>query len=672
MFLGLEGQHNLAQGSVHNAVTALRTQALGTPRPRGGKALIRATENARGFPKRHRTQHNLRGPARFYVALTRALPISTRPTQGLRRLPLRGRRRRPGLKYVGLPGRETATIIAAMKRRLRFSLQTLLLSVLLAGSAVALWLHWEPWVLQATIEHGGKNVDFAFFAQDDSRVVWGATIIGADDARTDEIHVSDADTGVGISYHRNIKYFVTHTVGILAGRPVAITGGDDNGPSLVDAWKHEFRKTHAARVTLRLDDCTLDDAIERVVRAMNAHVMFAPGLSGERLSRRVIEIVKDENPLAVLERILKRYDLSLLFIKDDTLIVVDSDEYNTQRRSDLGNNPRVWNLATGELIATLRGSASQISALACSPDGMYVFGGCVDGTGHLWDASGQRHLLQFTTRDCAISAAMLSAGGDRVALSFSDNTTGAWKCGNGEQLALFSCKDNCGVYIAANGARAAFLDYNHVRCLISLWDLDRKAELRRNEFDEEQTINFSLSPNGQRVISHFGHECGALMDTSTGNPLARFEFFRAQAQFSKQGDIFALTLGEITLFDAESGMRLANLPKHNRRLEDLWTAPPIFELHLADPFGPQPPRSSPPHFSADGRHIIAAMSSEELGIWSRRRPERWWGLAWLPEFWLTLVLVVLLLANIVRNWRRARGLNLTSLAVCCRPGGERL
>jgi hypothetical protein len=43
-----------------------------------------------------------------------------------------------------------------------------------------------------------------------------------------------------------------------------------------------------------------------------------------------------------------------------------------------------------------------------------------------------------------------------------------------------------------------------------------------------------------------------------------------------------------------------------------------------------------------------------LAVWSRRRPERWWGIAWLPEFWLTLILAVLLLANVARNWRRAR------------------
>ncbi len=44
----------------------------------------------------------------------------------------------------------------------------------------------------------------------------------------------------------------------------------------------------------------------------------------------------------------------------------------------------------------------------------------------------------------------------------------------------------------------------------------------------------------------------------------------------------------------------------------------------------------------------------DLLVYRRRRPEWWWGVAWLPEFWLTLVLGVGLLWSLWRDQRRFR------------------
>ena len=38
-------------------------------------------------------------------------------------------------------------------------------------------------------------------------------------------------------------------------------------------------------------------------------------------------------------------------------------------------------------------------------------------------------------------------------------------------------------------------------------------------------------------------------------------------------------------------------------------------------------------------------------FYHRRRPEYWWGIAWLPEFWLTLVFGVGLVWSAWRDWR---------------------
>jgi len=43
-------------------------------------------------------------------------------------------------------------------------------------------------------------------------------------------------------------------------------------------------------------------------------------------------------------------------------------------------------------------------------------------------------------------------------------------------------------------------------------------------------------------------------------------------------------------------------------------------------------------FSDDGLQFVAWDEDHVARFYRRRRPEYWWGMAWLPEFWLTLVL----------------------------------
>lgn len=45
---------------------------------------------------------------------------------------------------------------------------------------------------------------------------------------------------------------------------------------------------------------------------------------------------------------------------------------------------------------------------------------------------------------------------------------------------------------------------------------------------------------------------------------------------------------------------------------------------------------------------------EVVEVWRRRRPEFLWGVAWLPEFWLTVVFSVLLVWSFVRDFRTLR------------------
>lgn len=56
-------------------------------------------------------------------------------------------------------------------------------------------------------------------------------------------------------------------------------------------------------------------------------------------------------------------------------------------------------------------------------------------------------------------------------------------------------------------------------------------------------------------------------------------------------------------------------------------------------------------FSPDDQRIVTTGRDGTARIWQRRRPEYWWGVAWLPEFWLALVLALSMLWSIRRDRR---------------------
>jgi hypothetical protein len=56
------------------------------------------------------------------------------------------------------------------------------------------------------------------------------------------------------------------------------------------------------------------------------------------------------------------------------------------------------------------------------------------------------------------------------------------------------------------------------------------------------------------------------------------------------------------------------------------------------------------HFACDGEEVVC-LGKRGTYFWHRRRPEWWWGIAWLPEFWATLLFATALGWSVRRDRR---------------------
>lgn len=139
----------------------------------------------------------------------------------------------------------------------------------------------------------------------------------------------------------------------------------------------------------------------------------------------------------------------------------------------------------------------------------------------------------------------------------------------------------------------------------------------------------SFSNDNKRLIVRLrikGTDCGfEIIDTLTGGLVFR--------------------IGEPSTFSAD-GMRAVTVNKSRE----------AFVTNLLDDdivFLERISHANPVWLSPRGDKLVLHDSPETLSIWHRRRPERWWGIFWLPEFWLTVLFTCALAWSFRRDLRAA-------------------
>ena len=137
----------------------------------------------------------------------------------------------------------------------------------------------------------------------------------------------------------------------------------------------------------------------------------------------------------------------------------------------------------------------------------------------------------------------------------------------------------------------------------------------------------AYSPDGKNIASGDDPE---VWDVESGTKLFELKCDKAveTLEYSPDGRLIqtAWSDGAVRIWDAKTGLQCAEFFEntHKKYLNDS-------------------------EFSPDGQRIVTASHDETAQIWQRRRPEAWWGVAWLPEFWMAIVFAVALIWSVRRD-----------------------
>jgi WD40 repeat protein len=200
----------------------------------------------------------------------------------------------------------------------------------------------------------------------------------------------------------------------------------------------------------------------------------------------------------------------LVFSPDGTEIASASED----------GTARVWNAATGATTAVLRGHAVKVYKVAFRPDGARVLTASADGTVRRWDTrTGQEESEPYEGHTGEVWTAAFSPDGAWIASGGADRTVRLWRAASRrEALVLHGHTDVVKqLAFSRDGRRLASADEGGT---LRVWEADFQTSLPVLRGRSSYVYPVAFSPDGHWIASGSWDSTVRLWDALTGEPCA--------------------------------------------------------------------------------------------------------------------------------------------------------